>query len=1083
VLQKIKKVGIALVALFLFIGANLLLFNIYSKTFVTRKISQLLGEKAHLKGFYFNVFGELRCSEIQVDSVLNLKNLRIKYRPSDILLRKNIDLIYAENVSIQGKNIKTGIRGREESSPKNFLPPVTVKELKINGIEIRLDEGKSVSIDYLFITTEGNSSFYRIRAYLNRAHSMGLSPYVYGDFLIRKNSLKINTLEISDERITIAGLRAIIHPFDSVSMTCDFLKFDSLELRGLSGTFFKSDTGGEIQASGLRFEKYELSEIKALYALYFPDSVSVKIKKARFRENSGLGELVFDLKKKKVKIKKIELSLKEEGLTGIVTATAEFQGGNLTGSFLSDNLILKESKPFQIGGEFQLQKGKVIVNVSKIKSDGTHLQGRLAYDKGKININLNGLTSLEDLDKSLTGKAKLDLSYYIEDGVRKGKAYIFGTDLKSKVLDINAQKAELYLFSQEKGDSVELSLQAINYKNNRIEEITLSALVRNFQEFAAKLSAKTKTLNVNCALNGFKEKDVLQVTLLSLNGNWNGDSFKSVSQANFIYEFKKGVNIADSLALTLNGSPIIIRGGVNQKEKTITLEGIFSTIPVHNVYKASGIISGSFIIRGYLSSPQVFATIQVKNLEYQMIHKGSFYTTIRIGNENFFIDSLYLVGTDLDLNVNGHIPVEFSLSPFQFKLKEDFPFYFQAKINQLPLNALADLTKGQFILSQGNLYGEISITGSSLSNPEINGFLNASNLSGAYTPISLEFTRGEISTEFQGDGFKIKKGTAYADKGKLKINGYGTRLFSDSREINIELEAENLSLYPVNNIFANGDGKINLEFSKGLTHVKGDFFVKDATIFQSLRVTPSSKSSAPPSNLNLLINITSDGNTFLVNELAEVEFKGKITFQMTEGKYFLDGTAEAIRGYFFYIDRIFEIEQGYVNFTSTSPLEPDIYIRAKTTVDTFEVSLIATGSLQNLQINLASEPPLDELNILYLLTTGKIYGDTTVVSSSELQELKNRALNLASTILTQSIRRTLRLHELKFESSPDATSSYVTVGMFVTPRLYFWYSHDLFDITRDLFRIRYRIQKNIGIFAERNQEQNFQIGADFIYEF
>ncbi|MGB9824993.1 MAG: translocation/assembly module TamB domain-containing protein [Candidatus Hydrothermia bacterium] len=1018
-----------------------------------------------------------------MDSVLNLKNLRIKYRPSDILFRKNINLIYAESVYIQGKNIKLVTKSKGETSPKNFLPPVTIKELKINGIDIKLDEGKSVSVDYLFVTTEGNSSFYRIRAYLNRAHAMGLSPYVYGDFLIRRNLIKINTLEISDERVTIAGLRAIIHPFDSLNMICDFLKFDSLELRGLSGTFSKSDTAGEIQASGLRFKKYEINEIKALYALYFPDSVSLKIKNARFRENTGLGELVFDLKKKKLKIKKIELSVQEEGLTGTVTATAEFQNGSLAGTFISDNLVLRESKPFQIAGEFQFQKDKVIVSISKIKSDGTDLRGTLAYDNGKINIYLNGLTSLEDLDKSLSGKAKLDLSYYIHDGVRKGKAYILGTHLKSKVLDIDIEKAELSLFSQENGDSAELSLQGVNYKDNRIEEVTLSALARNFQDFVAKLSAKTKTLNVNCALKGSKNKDVLQVTLLNLDGNWNSDSFKTVSQTNFIYESKKGVSIADSLALTLNDSPIIIRGGVNQKEKTIKLEGIFSTIPVHNVYRASGIISGSFVLEGYLSSPQFFATLRVENLEYQMIHKGSFYTIFRIGNENFFIDSLSIAGTDLDLNVNGHIPVEFSLSPFQFKLKEDFPFYFQAKINQLPLNALADLTKGQFILSQGNLYGEISITGSTLSNPEINGFLNASNLSGVYTPISLEFTKGEIFTEFRGDGFVIKQGKAYADKGKLKINGYGTRLFSDSREINIELEAQNVSLYPVNNIFANGDGKINLEFLKGLTNVKGDFFVKEATIFQSLRVTPSSKSSAPPSNLNLLINITSDGNTFLVNELGEVEFKGKITFQMTEGKYFLDGTAEAIRGYFLYIDRIFEIEQGYVNFTSTSPLEPDIYIKAKTTVDTFVVSLIATGSLQNLNIKLISDPSLDELNILYLLTTGKSYGDTTTLSSGELQELKTRALSLASTILTQSIRRTLRLHELKFESSPDATSSYVTVGMFVTSRLYFWYSHDLFDITRDLFKVRYKIQKNIGIFAERNQDQNFLLGADFIYEF
>jgi Uncharacterized protein conserved in bacteria len=405
-----------------------------------------------------------------------------------------------------------------------------------------------------------------------------------------------------------------------------------------------------------------------------------------------------------------------------------------------------------------------------------------------------------------------------------------------------------------------------------------------------------------------------------------------------------------------------------------------------------------------------------------------------------------------------------------------------AKISGLPIEKINEFTEKQLILNSMDVYGYIQIEGIYNSVPNLSGFLKVEKVSGVYTPIQLEFSSGEVLAELEKDGFTIRRGIAFIDHGTVIINGYGKRLFKKEREISLTFAGTNVTLYPTYNIFASGDTKINLLINENGITVKGDALIKEATIFQSIRPSGGAYSQFSQ-NLNLVLNLRSEGNTFFVNELADVEIKGDLVFQIADGRMLLDGTANVVKGYFLYLDRIFEIQSGYVNFNSSVSLEPEFNLKAFSKVDTFSVHLALSGTMRNPQITLTSEPPLDELNIIYLLTLGRLYGDATSAGGEELQEIKNRALTLASTLISQNLRRTLKFQELRLATTETTENPSLLIGFYLNPRLYLWYSHDIFDITKDMFRIRYKVNNNFGIFAERDEERRLLVGLDYMYEF
>ena len=99
-----------------------------------------------------------------------------------------------------------------------------------------------------------------------------------------------------------------------------------------------------------------------------------------------------------------------------------------------------------------------------------------------------------------------------------------------------------------------------------------------------------------------------------------------------------------------------------------------------------------------------------------------------------------------------------------------------------------------------------------------------------------------------------------------------------------------------------------------------------------------------------------------------------IRFLGTVGEPLLFGRIEAKDGKVYFRNSEFQIKNITADYSNTRGADPYITVLAETLVKGYRVKLNLEGRLDKFDLILASDPPLDEVQILSLLTLGR-FGD------------------------------------------------------------------------------------------------------------
>ncbi len=150
-------------------------------------------------------------------------------------------------------------------------------------------------------------------------------------------------------------------------------------------------------------------------------------------------------------------------------------------------------------------------------------------------------------------------------------------------------------------------------------------------------------------------------------------------------------------------------------------------------------------------------------------------------------------------------------------------------------------------------------------------------------------------------------------------------------------------------------------------------------------------------------------------ELArfEAEMKGELRLTGTNERTGLLGELEALSGEVAYLSKVFELDAARVAFVDETAIEPKIEIRASRseTVDRgeegktdYEIGLALIGRGDDLRIDLHSNPPLDERDIVTLLSLG--------ITSRDMDRLQGDDLiGLGGEIFLRSLKADERLRK------------------------------------------------------------------------
>jgi len=369
----------------------------------------------------------------------------------------------------------------------------------------------------------------------------------------------------------------------------------------------------------------------------------------------------------------------------------------------------------------------------------------------------------------------------------------------------------------------------------------------------------------------------------------------------------------------------------------------------------------------------------------------------------------------------------------------------------------------------------------------------------------LPFTLDEIEGTllFDPDQIIVDKVTAAAAGGNLlasgTVNPFATEDFIDYR---IQILAKNLNVpYPegwttrgradlVVSSTESGHqirGSVDLDRALYLEDIKLGLTQLLSGIFQRRRLEVE-KATDVSARTELNIAVRGPAALRVRNNMADLHgdldllIRGTMSRPIVFGDVKIEPEGKLVLGPNEYI-----VERGSLRFANPLKIEPVIDLVARADVREYDITLNLSGTLENLNLHYASNPPLADLEVLSLLTTGEeTWGTGSSIGRSE-DRSADQATDLlygqAASLVTQRTGTLFGLDRFRVQpltkASGELSTARVTLGKQLSRDVYITYSYDPTSTAEDVIELEWKIQR--GITLKLRQTGTPSYGVDVLW--
>ncbi|MCF8037671.1 MAG: translocation/assembly module TamB [Desulfobacteraceae bacterium] len=299
------------------------------------------------------------------------------------------------------------------------------------------------------------------------------------------------------------------------------------------------------------------------------------------------------------------------------------------------------------------------------------------------------------------------------------------------------------------------------------------------------------------------------------------------------------------------------------------------------------------------------------------------------------------------------------------------------------------------------------------------------------------------------------------DSGEFALDG-GIRLENYMPiEADLAIKARNLPVQVPDTMEAEISADLKIAGTREKAALSGEVVLLEGSYFRDVNLNLLDRASEfgqrrrqtapvpqmPAADLPLLENLELDISVghrrpFVVdNNLALLNIRPQLEIGGTAAQPMLTGRAEISKGTISYRNTEFTVKKGVIDFVNPYRIEPTLDIRAESAVREWTITLVVTGTPDNLDFKLSSSPPEEDADILSLLAVGKTtreMGQSSGGGASPEQMLANV---LAGRLEKQVKAGTgLDIVELEYRKDPAGTGGdtddvRITVGKELSRRL------------------------------------------------
>ena len=429
-------------------------------------------------------------------------------------------------------------------------------------------------------------------------------------------------------------------------------------------------------------------------------------------------------------------------------------------------------------------------------------------------------------------------------------------------------------------------------------------------------------------------------------------------------------------------------------------------------------------------------------------------------------------------------------------LKEATPLNLTMKANA-DLGMLQDVDRDFY--SSGTVSLDASLRGS-VSAPVANGSFKLKNASVNMIGISNGVSNANGTILFNGSSATIQSLTGESGGGKITLSGFAgftNRALRYSLHANANrVRTRQQGVSVVNNAALTISGTSRQSLIAGTVTVV------------SVGINPQSDLGSILSSSTAAQGITDQVSPFLSNSRLDVKIRTapNVRFQSTlaedlqaEADLNLVGTLSdpgmtgrvvVTEGDLIFFGNEYKVNHGVISFYNPLKIEPRLNVSLETTVQSIDVVLTLTGSMDNLKLSYRSDPPIQFEEIVALLAVGRRpTSDPTIVANETPQPQQSVGQMGETAIVSQAIaspvssrlERVFGVTQLKidptFASGSALPQASLTLQQRVANNVTFTYTQDYSQANSELVRVEWTLSPRFSAVATRDINGIF--GVDF----
>lgn len=407
------------------------------------------------------------------------------------------------------------------------------------------------------------------------------------------------------------------------------------------------------------------------------------------------------------------------------------------------------------------------------------------------------------------------------------------------------------------------------------------------------------------------------------------------------------------------------------------------------------------------------------------------------------------------------------------------------------------LAGAQLRISRGTLQGQMRIVGP-LASPQMEGAVTLRE--GAFTASTL----GGLSVsdlvadgEFSGNRLRVFEFRGRMEGGG-RFSGSGEYLFAGKEKGNFRLvlDGEHLALRFPAELNSRVNAQLLMEGRPGGRVLSGQIIVEKAiyhrqidlkSLLSQLRKRRLEPFGERVADLGLNLEITSRDGILIDTNLARLEMGADLMLGGNLQRPSLTGRAEVKKGKIVFRGTEFAVSSGALDFFDPNRFVPYFDLLAEATVRRYQVSLRANGTPEQFNVGLSSNPPLNEIDIVSLITLGKT-GREVSPGQGEI------AAQGASTYLAGELERELEkgVRQItgldRFQVDPyvvggQGSGPRVTVGKDLSKDLSVTYSSIVGVSEGQVLEVEYRLTRSLSLVGIRDERGEAGVDLKFSFRF